>query len=234
MPQGSILGPLLFNIDFIDLFYKCEESDIASYADETTPCSCESDTQSVIAELQITANKIFHWFDNNHLKANSGKSHLLLSTKTSINVSIGDVSLTTSTTETLLGIKFDSELTFDQHFSSVCSKASKKLHALGRSSIYMSLNGQCSHHIETSQLICSANQLIGFYMMGTLAVKGLIESQYDYCPLIWMSHSRTMNNKISRINERPLRLVYSDYSSNFDELLKKYGSFSIRDRNIQT
>ena len=34
-------------------------------------------------------------------------------------------------------------------------------------------NGQCSHHIETSQLICSANQLTSFYMMGTLAVKGL-------------------------------------------------------------
>ena len=35
-------------------------------------------------------------------------------------------------------------------------------------------NDQCSRHIETSQLICSANQLTGFYMMGTLVVKGLI------------------------------------------------------------
>ena len=38
--QGSILGPLLFNIDLIDLFYECEESNIASYADDTTPYSC--------------------------------------------------------------------------------------------------------------------------------------------------------------------------------------------------
>ena len=37
-------------------------------------------------------------------------------------------------------------------------------------------NGQCSHYIETSQLICIANQLTGFYMMGTLAVKGLMIS----------------------------------------------------------
>ena len=49
-----------------------------------------------------------------------------------------------------------------------------------------------------------------------------------------MFHSRAMNNKINRIHERPLRLVYSGYSSHFDKLLKKGGSFSIHDRNIQT
>ena len=38
--QGSNLGPLLFNIDLIDLFYECEESNIASYADDATPYSC--------------------------------------------------------------------------------------------------------------------------------------------------------------------------------------------------
>ena len=46
VPQGSILGPLLFNIDLIiDLFYEFEESDIASYADDTTPYCCGTDTQ---------------------------------------------------------------------------------------------------------------------------------------------------------------------------------------------
>ena len=49
-----------------------------------------------------------------------------------------------------------------------------------------------------------------------------------------MFHSKTINNKINRIYERALRLVYFDYNSNFDELLKKDGSFSIHDRNIQT
>ena len=49
-----------------------------------------------------------------------------------------------------------------------------------------------------------------------------------------MFHSRTMNRKINRIHERALRLVYSDHISSFDELLKKYQSFSIHHRNIQS
>ena len=102
------------------------------------PYSYGIDTQSVIAVLQITANKLFHWFEYNHLKAKTGKSHLLLSTKTLITVSLGDVSLTTSKTETFFGVILDSELSFDQYLSSVYSKASKKLHALRRISGYLS------------------------------------------------------------------------------------------------
>ena len=107
MPQGSILGPLLFNIDLIDLFYECEESNIASYADDTTLYSCARDTQT-----QMTS-KLFHWFQYNHLKANPGKCHLILNSKTPTDVSVGDASIKTSTKETLLGILIDSELSFD-------------------------------------------------------------------------------------------------------------------------
>ena len=69
-------------MDLVHLFYECEESDIASYADDTTPYFCGTDTPSVITEIQITANKRFYWSEYNHLKANPVKSHLLLSTTT--------------------------------------------------------------------------------------------------------------------------------------------------------
>ena len=78
---GSISVQILFNINMIDLFYECEDSNVASYADDTTPYSCATDIPSVALELQASATKLFLWFKNNHLKANPGKSHILLSSK---------------------------------------------------------------------------------------------------------------------------------------------------------
>ena len=65
-------------------------------------------------------------------------------------------------------------------------------------------------------------------------MRAFIESQFNYCPLIWMLHSRKLNNKINRIHERALRTVYSDYNSSFNELLDKDGSFTIHQRNVQS
>ena len=61
-----------------------------------------------------------------------------------------------------------------------------------------------------------------------------IQSQFNYCPLIWMLHSRTMNNKINRFHDKALRTVYSDYNSSFKELLDKDGFFTIHQRNVQS
>ena len=124
---------------------------------------------------------------------------------------------TNSTKETLLGILIDSELSFDQHVSTICSKASKKLHALGRITSFMSFEKRVT------------------------LMKAFIELQFNHCHLMWMLHSRTMNNKINRIHERALRLVYSDHLFSYSLiqvslfwLLKKDRSFCIHHRNIQS
>ena len=133
VPRCSVLGPLPFNIDLIHLFYDRGKFNIATCAYDTTPCSCIYDTQTVISESKFISNKRFHWFQYNDNKANPGNCHLLLT-----NISIGDTSLTTTTKETLLGILIESELSFDQHVSSICSKANKKLHALGHIDSFIS------------------------------------------------------------------------------------------------
>ena len=60
----------------------------------------------------------------------------------------------------------------------------------------------------------------------------MFESQFKYCPLVWMFHSREVNQRINRLHERALRLVYNDYSSTFEDLLEKDGSCTIHHSNI--
>ena len=59
-------------------------------------------------------------------------------------------------------------------------------------------------------------------------------SQFGYCPLVWMIHSRTLNNRINGLHKRALSLVYNDFSSSFSELLEKDKSVTIHHRNLQT
>ena len=64
-------------------------------------------------------------------------------------------------------------------------------------------------------------------------MKAFVESQFGYCRLIWMLHSRGLNNKINRIRERTLRIAIKDKSSTFQELLEKDNSASVHYRNVQ-
>ena len=193
----------------IDLFYECEDSSVANNADDTAPYSCATGIPSVALELQASATKLFLWFKNNHLKANPGKSQILLSSKKPEIDSADGISIAASSHEKLLGVIIDSELKFENHITEICLKVSKKINALCRISSFMSLEKRRT------------------------LMKAFIESQFNYCPLIWMFHSRTLNNKINRIHERVLRTVYSDYNSSFNELLDKDGSFTIHQRNVQ-
>ena len=67
-----------------------------------------------------------------------------------------------------------------------------------------------------------------------MMMKAFIKSQFHYCHLIWMFHSRTLNNKINCFQERVLRIVYSDYKLSSCELLEKDKSFSIHHKKIQS
>ena len=64
-------------------------------------------------------------------------------------------------------------------------------------------------------------------------MKAFITSQFNYGALIWMFHSRTMNNKINRLHERALRLVYDNENLSFQELLTLDNSITIHHRNLQ-
>ena len=66
-----------------------------------------------------------------------------------------------------------------------------------------------------------------------MVMKAFIESQFGYCPLVWMFHSRTLNNRINQLHERALWLDYKDTQSSFEDLLLNDKSFTIHHRNFQ-
>ena len=160
--------------------------DYASYANDTTPYVCKQNYAEAIEFLELTINSIFSWFKNNGLVVNSGKSHFLVSPYEKISLKILGSTIESSPSEELLGITIDSELTFHKHITSLCSKANQKLGALARKAKYMTIDKR------------------------TILLNSFIMAQFSYCPLIWMCHSRTMNNKIKWIHERALRIVCND------------------------
>ena len=107
--------------------YKC---DIASYTDDNTPYTSDISLNLVLEKLESSTHDLFRWFKENHIKANPDKFHLLVTTNALISVNITGFQITDNTEEKLLGIKFDTKLSFEDHASSLCKKASQKLHAL--------------------------------------------------------------------------------------------------------
>ena len=66
-----------------------------------------------------------------------------------------------------------------------------------------------------------------------LIFKVFIISQFSYCPLVWMFHTKQLNNRINSLHEKTLRVTYQDRNSSFTELLNLEKSVSIHYRNIK-
>ena len=142
--QSSILGPLLFNIYICDMFYDVDDCDTASYADDNTPYASSSNLDALVNKLDESTNNLFQWFRNNHMKANADKCHLLVTGNYEVSANINEFDIESSKKEKLLGISIDTTLSFEHHITSLCKKASQKLHALARIAHYMDIEKQRS------------------------------------------------------------------------------------------
>ena len=109
-----------------------------------------------------------------------------------------------------MGIVLDNKLKFYKHVENISQKASKTLNALVKMTNYMELPKRRT------------------------LMNAFLKARFNYCPTVWMFHNRSLNNKINRLHERYLRIIYTDKHSNFEELLVNDNSVSIHHNNIHT
>ena len=107
-------------------------------------------------------------------------------------VKIAAAQIQNSSCEKLLSVTIDTKLSFEKHIEQIYAKARVKLKALARIAPFI--------NIKKKKVLMKA-----FFM-----------AQFNYSPLTWMFHSRKLNNKINKLYERCLRIVYSDNTSSFE------------------
>ena len=108
----------------------------------------------------------------------------------------------------LLEIAIDNNRKFDNNVSNICSKADRKRRVLTR---------------VVKFLLIKKKRIL---------FKTFIESQFKYCPLLWRFYERQINDKINKLYERTLRVVYNNATTSIEKLVKNE-TFTIHHQNIQ-
>ena len=91
--------------------------DIANFADDNTHCTSANYRDNVVESLKQASVSLFIWFKLNLLKSNSHKFHFFRSTDQEVSLNVDNFTLKNINYEKHIGVKIDSKLTFDQHFS---------------------------------------------------------------------------------------------------------------------
>ena len=99
-------------------FETAEKIDFAGYADDNTPYTYSSKIEHALTNLQGASEKLFSWFSANHLVANSGKCHLLISSNLPVDIRIINTKISNVDRVKLLGVNFEGRLNFDYHVNS--------------------------------------------------------------------------------------------------------------------
>ena len=210
VPQGSILGPLLFNLFVNDLFLFFERTNICNSADDNTIYSCQNDLKTILEDPRYDMVTLLRWFKENSMKANSKKFQFMILGKTPrqiIMLNINQPRVESSQKVVLLGLTIDNQLTFKDHVDVLCSTANYKLNALRRTRKYLTL--------EKAKLLCNA----------------FINSQFNYASMIWMFCSKKDYLKIEKIQYKALKITYNS-SESYEELLTRSNEMSIHQKHL--
>ena len=214
VPQGSILGPLLFNVFINDIFYFVKKSSIYNYADDNTLSYSNKILQTTKVALENKSTKVIGWFIDNKMQANPDKFQAIVLGKLGYenckSLNICGSTIQCEETVKLLGVTFDYMLNFEAHIANICKKAARQINVLLRLSNVLNQ--------ETKILI----------------YKSFIYSNFNSCPLVWHFCSKASTDELEKLQYIAVRLVFNDFTSSYDDLLTKANMPTLHISRIRT
>ena len=189
VPQGSILGPLLFIIYINDLPDALCHSKATMFADDTNLLKSSHNTSLLIKEMNEDANQLYSWFNANKLSLNISKTYFIIFSKSKnfrtseMKIKIGNTQLERKQATMFLGMLIDSNLNWHEHILNIHTKISKSIYAINRA----------KHYLPKLQL--------------KILYHSLIQPHIEYGLILWGKTHSTYVNKIAVLQKKIIRII---------------------------